>query len=223
MDSPPSVFVERLRGGRLRLPRRRDRHRADELGEGFLADVCRAWEEAARAGRAPPASAWSPRASASSSARPAERSPRCSRRSRPAPATRLGSGDQYWAWVELDDVLARDRVGAPRRGARGRGQRHRAGAGDQPGVHQDAGARAAPPGRAGGAVLLPASRPRRDGRRDAAREPAGACPRGSRSAASASPSPRSRARCATSSGAADRRGPWAPGTPRRDSSRTSAY
>ena len=51
------------------------------------------------------------------------------------------------------------RVGAARRGARGRGQLHGSGASHEPRGHQNAGPCAAPPGCAGGADLRPASRP----------------------------------------------------------------
>jgi uncharacterized protein (TIGR01777 family) len=104
MDSPPPVFVSVSAVGAYGS--RGDETVTEEtgLGEGFLADVCRAWEEAA----APAASAGvrlvTPRlgivvsasGGAVSAMLPAFRA---------GAGTRLGSGDQYWAWVELDDVL----------------------------------------------------------------------------------------------------------------------
>jgi len=75
------------------------------LGEGFLADVCRAWEGAAQPVTAAGVRLVTPRLGIVVSAAggalaamlPAFRA---------GVGARLGGGDQYWAWVGLDDVLA---------------------------------------------------------------------------------------------------------------------
>ena len=105
MDSPPSVFISvsgigayGSRGGEAiteQTPR----------GEGFLADVCRVWEEAALPARDAGVRLVTPRLgivmSAAGGALPVM-----------LPAfkaglgARLGDGDQYWSWVALDDLLA---------------------------------------------------------------------------------------------------------------------
>ncbi len=105
MDRPPAVFVSTSavgaygsRGGEI-VSEQTGR------GEGFLADVTRAWEKAAEPVLGAGVRLVHPRfgliVSASGGAFAAM-----------LPAfkaglgTRFGSGDQYWAWVELDDVLA---------------------------------------------------------------------------------------------------------------------
>ena len=99
-----------------------------DRGEGFLADVCRAWEAAAEPGRG-------------------RRRPRGDRRAsgivvsaaggafaamlpafKAGLGARLGDGDQYWAWVELDDVLAALEWMLHDEELEGAGQRHGAGA-----------------------------------------------------------------------------------------------
>ena len=190
MDSPPPVFVSVSAVGAYGSRGGEAITEETELGEGFLADVCRAWEEAA----APAADAGvrlvTPALRHRRERGRRSRSPRCCRRSGPGSATRLGDGDQYWAWVDSRrPARARSSGRSTTRSSRA-WSTSRAGAGDQPRVHQDPGARAAPSGRVRGAVLRPAPRPGRNGRRDAARQSAGRARRGSRSAASASPSPR---------------------------------
>ena len=105
MDAPPPVLVSASakgaygsRGGDAITER-------SELGSGFLADVCRAWEGAA----APVRDAGvrlviarfgivvSAAGGALASMLPAFKA---------GLGTRFGAGDQYWAWVSLDDVLA---------------------------------------------------------------------------------------------------------------------
>ena len=105
MDSPPSVFISvsgigayGSRGGEAiteQTPR----------GEGFLADVCRVWEEAAHPAKEAGVRLVTPRQgivmSAAGGALPVM-----------LPAfkaglgARLGDGNQYWSWVALDDLLA---------------------------------------------------------------------------------------------------------------------
>ena len=75
------------------------------LGEGFLADVCRAWEDAAAPAGAAGVRVVTPRLGIVVSAAggavaamlPAFKA---------GVGGRLGRGDQYWSWVALDDVLA---------------------------------------------------------------------------------------------------------------------
>jgi hypothetical protein len=75
------------------------------LGDGLLADVCRAWEEAAAPVTAAGVRLVTPRfgivvsaaGGAFAAMLPAFKA---------GLGTRLGSGDQYWSWEELDDVLA---------------------------------------------------------------------------------------------------------------------
>jgi hypothetical protein len=105
MARPPGVFVSVSAVGAYGS-------RGDEtvteqapLGRGFLADVCRAWEAAA----SPVADAGvrlviprfgivvSAAGGAFAAMLPAFKA---------GLGTRLGSGSQYWSWVELDDLLA---------------------------------------------------------------------------------------------------------------------
>jgi hypothetical protein len=105
MQRPPAVFVSASAVGAYGSRGGEAVTEQTGRGEGFLADVCRAWEEAAEPVRSAGVRLVHPRfgliVSASGGAFAAM-----------LPAfkaglgTRLGSGDQYWAWVDLDDVLA---------------------------------------------------------------------------------------------------------------------
>ena len=105
MDSPPSVFVSVSAVGAYGSRGDEIVTEGTELGEGFLADVCRAWEAAAAPAAAAGVRLVTPRFGIAVSASggavgamlPAFKA---------GAGTRLGSGDQYWAWVELDDMLA---------------------------------------------------------------------------------------------------------------------
>jgi uncharacterized protein len=105
MDRPPAVFVSTSAVGAYGARGGEAVTEQTGRGEGFLADVCRAWEEAAEPVRRAGVRLVHPRfgliVSASGGAfaamMPAFKA---------GLGTRLGSGDQYWAWVELDDVLA---------------------------------------------------------------------------------------------------------------------
>jgi uncharacterized protein (TIGR01777 family) len=105
MDSPPSVFISVSGIGAYGS-------RGDEAiteltprGEGFLADVCRVWEEAAVPAKEAGVRLVTARqgivVTAAGGALPAM-----------LPAfkaglgARLGDGDQYWSWLALDDLLA---------------------------------------------------------------------------------------------------------------------
>jgi uncharacterized protein (TIGR01777 family) len=105
MDSPPSVFISvsgvsayGSRGGEViteQTPR----------GAGFLADVCKAWEEAATPARNAGVRLVTPRQGIVISAAGgtlATMAPVF----RAGLGGRLGAGDQYWSWVALDDLLA---------------------------------------------------------------------------------------------------------------------
>jgi uncharacterized protein (TIGR01777 family) len=105
MESPPSVFINASavgaygsRGGEAiteQTPR----------GEGFLADVCQAWEDAASPAREAGVRVVTPRQgiviSAAGGALATMLLPFKS-----GLGGRLGDGDQYWSWVALDDLLA---------------------------------------------------------------------------------------------------------------------
>jgi hypothetical protein len=105
MDAPPPVVVNASAVGAYGSRGGETVTEQMELGTGFLADVCRAWEAAA----APMGEAGvrlvtarfgivlSAAGGALAAMLPAFRV---------GLGTRLGDGDQYWAWAELDDVLA---------------------------------------------------------------------------------------------------------------------
>ena len=105
MDSPPSVFISVSAVGAYGFRGGEAVTEQTELGEGFLADVCRAWEEAAQPVLAAGVRLVTPRfgivvsaaGGAVAAMLPAFKA---------GAGTRLGRGDQYWAWVELDDVLS---------------------------------------------------------------------------------------------------------------------
>lgn len=105
MDEPPAVFVSASAVGAYGS-------RGDEviteqtvLGEGFLAEVCRAWEAAAAPADEAGIRVVNPRFGIVVSAAGGAVA-------RMLPAfkaglgTRLGDGTQYWAWIALDDTLA---------------------------------------------------------------------------------------------------------------------
>ena len=105
MDAPPSVFISVSAVGAYGFRGGEAVTEQTELGEGFLADVCRAWEEAAQPVTAAGVRLVTPRfgivvsaaGGAVAAMLPAFKA---------GAGARLGRGDQYWAWVELDDVLA---------------------------------------------------------------------------------------------------------------------
>jgi uncharacterized protein (TIGR01777 family) len=105
MDQPPAVFVSNSAVGAYGSRGGEAVTEQAGRGEGFLADVCRAWEEAADPAREAGVRVVHPRlglvVSASGGAfatmLPAFKV---------GLGARIGGGDQYWAWVELDDVLA---------------------------------------------------------------------------------------------------------------------
>jgi uncharacterized protein (TIGR01777 family) len=105
MERPPAVFVSGSAVGAYGS-------RGDEViteqtarGEGFLADVCRAWEEAATPVKDAGVRLVTPRlglAVAAAGGAFAAMLPAF----KAGLGTRLGDGRQYWAWVALDDLLA---------------------------------------------------------------------------------------------------------------------
>ena len=171
MDSPPSVFVSASAVGAYGS-------RGDETiteqtprGEGFLADVCRAWEAAADPARDAGVRVVTPRQGIVISAAggalaamslPFKAAARPHTRRR-RPVLVVGGARRPAGGVRVEPA---------RRGPRGRGQSHGSGAGHEPRRHADAGTRASPPGRAGGAHLRPAPWPGRPGRADVPRQPA---------------------------------------------------
>jgi uncharacterized protein (TIGR01777 family) len=105
MDTPPSVFISVSAVGAYGS---RDGEVITEQtppGAGFLADVCRAWEEAATPARDAGVRLVTPRQgiviSAAGGALGAMLLP-----FKAGIGGRLGDGAQYWAWVALDDLLA---------------------------------------------------------------------------------------------------------------------
>jgi uncharacterized protein (TIGR01777 family) len=105
MDSPPSVFISASAVGAYGSRGAEVITEQTPRGEGFLADVCRVWEEAALPAQAAGVRLVIPRQgivmSAAGGALPVM-----------LPAfkaglgARLGDGNQYWSWVALDDLLA---------------------------------------------------------------------------------------------------------------------
>ncbi len=105
MDSPPAVFVSASAVGAYGSRGGEAITEQTELGAGFLADVCRAWEAAAdpvreagvRVVNARFGIVVSAAGGAVAKMLPAFKA---------GLGTRLGDGSQYWAWVDLDDLLA---------------------------------------------------------------------------------------------------------------------
>ena len=105
MDKPPEVFVSVSAIGAYGSRGDEELTEDVEFGDGFLADVCRAWEAAAAPVRDAGVRLVSPRLGLVVSAAggafaamlPAFKA---------GLGTRLGNGEQYWSWVALDDLLA---------------------------------------------------------------------------------------------------------------------
>jgi uncharacterized protein len=105
MDSPPSVFISASAVGAYGSRSAEAITEETPRGEGFLADVCRVWEEAALPAREAGVRLVTPRQgiviSAAGGALPVM-----------LPAfkaglgARLGDGNQYWSWMAPDDLLA---------------------------------------------------------------------------------------------------------------------
>jgi uncharacterized protein (TIGR01777 family) len=105
MPAPPQVLVSASAVGAYGSRGDEELTELSELGDGFLADVCQAWEAAA----APAADAGvrvvTPRfgivmsgaGGALAKMLPAFKA---------GLGTRLGDGSQWWSWVDLDDLLA---------------------------------------------------------------------------------------------------------------------
>jgi uncharacterized protein len=105
MDTPPKVLVSASAVGAYGSLGGEGVTEETALGEGFLADVCRAWESAAQPAAESGVRVVNPRfgivvsaaGGAVAAMLPAFKA---------GAGARLGSGDQYWAWVDLDDLLA---------------------------------------------------------------------------------------------------------------------
>jgi uncharacterized protein (TIGR01777 family) len=105
MDAPPAVFVSASAVGAYGSRGGEAVTEQTELGTGFLADVCRQWEAAAEPVREAGVRLVTTRfgivvsaaGGAVAAMLPAFKA---------GAGTRLGDGTQYWAWVELDDLLA---------------------------------------------------------------------------------------------------------------------
>ena len=105
METPPPVFVSASAVGAYGPRGGEAITEQADLGAGFLADVCRAWEAAAdpvrEAGVRVVTTRFGIVVSAAGGA-VAKMLPAF----RAGLGTRLGDGTQYWAWVSLDDLLA---------------------------------------------------------------------------------------------------------------------
>ena len=177
MESPPSVFINPSAVGAYGS-------RGDETiteqtprGEGFLADVCRAWEEAASPARDAGVRVVTPRQGIVVSAAGGA----LATMSLPFKAGlggRLGAGDQYWSWVALDDLLAAFEWTLHDEELEGVVNFTAPEPLTNREVTRDAGPRAAPPGCAGGAHLRPASWPGRPGRARCSSPASARCRRG---------------------------------------------
>jgi uncharacterized protein (TIGR01777 family) len=105
MDTPPAVFISNSgvnaygsRGGEAVTEQ-------TPFGEGFLADVCRAWEAAAQPVTSAGVRLVTPRLGMVITAAGGVLTPMLPV-FRAGIGGRVGSGDQYWSWVALDDLLA---------------------------------------------------------------------------------------------------------------------
>ena len=105
MDSPPSVFISVSAVGAYGSRDGEEITEQTPRGTGFLADVCRAWEEAAMPVRDAGVRLVTPRQgiiiSPAGGALAAMLPP-----FKAGLGGRLGDGGQYWSWVALDDLLA---------------------------------------------------------------------------------------------------------------------
>jgi len=105
MESPPKVLVSASAVGAYGSRGGEALTELAELGSGFLADVCRAWEAAAAPAANAGARVVTPRfgivmsgaGGALAKMLPAFRA---------GLGTRLGDGHQWWSWIDLDDLLA---------------------------------------------------------------------------------------------------------------------
>jgi uncharacterized protein (TIGR01777 family) len=105
MESPPSVFINASAVGAYGSRGGETITEQTPRGEGFLADVCRAWEEAASPAREAGVRVVTPRQgiviSAAGGALATMSLP-----FRAGLGGRLGDGGQYWSWIAFDDLLA---------------------------------------------------------------------------------------------------------------------
>ncbi len=105
MERPPAVFVSVSAVGAYGSRGDEVLTEADSLGGGFLADVCRAWEEAAAPVREAGVRLVTPRqgiVATPSGGAFAIMVPVF----RTGLGGRLGDGEQYWSWVAMDDLIA---------------------------------------------------------------------------------------------------------------------
>lgn len=105
MERPPAVFVSASAVGAYGSRGGETLTELTELGDGYLADVCRAWEAAAAPAAAAGVRVVTPRfgivlsgaGGALAKMLPAFKS---------GLGARLGDGEQWWSWIALDDLLA---------------------------------------------------------------------------------------------------------------------
>ena len=155
---PRPCSGERLGRGLLRRPRGRVADRGRATGRrGFLAEVC------AGRGRTPPSPPPRPACGSSGFARASCSRPTAGALARQLPlfrlgvGGRLGSGRQWLSWISLSDEVGAILHALDEPDARGPGQRHGTGAGDQPCLHPRPGPGAAPPVGVRRARLRPAA------------------------------------------------------------------
>ena len=105
METPPKVLVSASAVGAYGSRGGEALTELAELGDGYLADVCRAWEAAAASAAAAGVRVVTPRFGivlSGASGALAKMLPAF----KVGLGTRLGDGNQWWSWVDLDDLLA---------------------------------------------------------------------------------------------------------------------
>lgn len=105
MDPPPRVLVSASAVGAYGSRGDEDLTELAELGDGYLAGVCRAWEAAAAPAAGAGVRVVTPRfgiVMSSAGGALAKMLPAF----KAGLGARLGDGEQWWSWVDLDDLLA---------------------------------------------------------------------------------------------------------------------
>jgi len=105
METPPEVLLSASAVGAYGSRGGEALTELTELGHGYLADVCRAWEAAAAPAAAAGVRVVTPRfgiVMSGSGGALAKMLPAF----KAGLGTRLGDGHQWWSWVDLDDLLA---------------------------------------------------------------------------------------------------------------------
>jgi uncharacterized protein (TIGR01777 family) len=105
METPPRVLVSSSAVGAYGSRAGLALTEESELGDGYLADVCRVWEAAAAQAGASGVRVVTPRQGIVVSASGGALAPMLPA-FRAGLGTRIGDGTQWWSWVALDDVLS---------------------------------------------------------------------------------------------------------------------